>query len=396
MSFCGTEEDRDAQGDAAKAQSDKTCDDPKHPCPKKCKPIDAIRIVSVEFRSDHQLLKDHDKNWEDGGTRFKKPDWTPARSNPVSHTMDLPVELVLTFEVSPADACPEVGDIVGTGPGKLRFEKSGVSFTPGKQSLTLTSTEKLDKVIQALAFDISWSATKVSAGFTPATTATTMFVTMDTPSTPRSPGVTLKRMRHAVAATGGAASLDPHTIVKHVISKWNEFNLDVQFDNEWELADDKTFPVGHKKAGQLIGADCQTIVRHAESVIKMVGCPGKAEAIVVWAKVPSPSKGEENAFPRPNVVDPVQQHNTFRKPDPKRSSWVAGLVDGAGGLNKFEACLRFTHPEGSKLPNAVRYYPGGVTAVMADANQVIRVFTSLSWCDVSVDPPVAREVIHTY
>ena len=396
MAFCGSEEDRDKQGDAAKAQSDKPCDDASEHCPKKCKPIDGIHIRSLEIKSDHGLLKDHDSNWNDGGARFAKPEWTPAKSNPVSHTMDLPVEVELTFEVTPPDACPETGDIVGTGPGKLRFEKTAFTFSAGKHSVVLKSTEKLEKKIQALAFDIDWATHNVSASFSPGKTSTTMYVTMSTPQTPRSPGVTLKRMRHAVDATGGAGSLDPHVIVKHVISKWNEFNLSVAFNNEWELADDKTFPPGHRKAGQLVGADCQTIVRHCESVIKMVGCPGKAEAIVVWAKVPTPAKAEENAFPRPNVTDPEQRHNSFRKPDPRRNDWIAGLVDGSGGLNRYEACLRFTYPEGGPGPGATKYYPGGVTSVMSNANQVIRVFTNMSWCDISVDPAVARQIIFTY
>lgn len=395
MSFCETEEQRNRQGDAAKAQSSAACDDTNQPCPMKCKPIAAIRILSLEFRSDDGLLTDYDKDWNNGGTPFPKPQWTPARSSPVSHSMGVPVEVVLTFEVSPPDACPETGDILGIGPGMIRFEKVAVVFAGGTRSVTLKSAEKLDQKIQEMDFAVGWTANKISVGFSPGVTSTKMFVTMDKPLTPRSPGVTLKRMRHAVTTTGAAASLDPHKIVKTVISAWSEFNLAVQFDNEWELADGKRYPSG-PKAGQLIGADCQTIVRHTESVIKMVGCPGKTEAIVVWAKVPTPAKGEENTWPSPNVVDPKQPHNSFRKADPKRIAWVAGLVDSKGGLNKYEACLRFTHPEGSVAAGAMKYYPGGVSTVRFSANEVINVFSFMSWCDLSVDPYVAREVIHKY
>lgn len=359
-----------------------------HPCPS-CKPIVAIRLISVKFLSDHALLKNYAADWKDGGSRFPKPEWTAATQSPVSHTMDQLVRLEVEIEVSPPDACVETATLHGQGPGGMIFEKTGVTFSPGRSKISLTSDKKLEKKIQEFSFSVSWSTPGASVAISPSQTANTIFVTMGTPTTPRQPGVTLKRMRHAVKATGAANSLDPHEIVKHVLSKWSTFNLNQVYDNEWELADDATDPV----TGDLIGADCQTIVRHTESVIKMVGCPGKSEFIVVWAKVPTPAHGEENPAYVPNVVNPEQWHNNFRPPDPAKARWLAGLVDGSGGLNKYEACLRFTYPEGSSAPGAKKYYAGGV-GVMGNANEVIRVFTSMSW--INIDTLEVKAVIHTY
>jgi hypothetical protein len=368
----------DAGLSAAGADAGTTCGDggvgdASH-CPP-CSPIASIKIVSLKFLSDHGLLKDYNTDWNDGGSPFPKPEWTTANQYPVSHTMDKPVEVEVEIEIDPPNACAETGTLHGDGPGGMVFEKSGVSFSPGKSKITVTSDRNLEKKIQELNFSVNWSTRGTSVSIAPSQTANRMYVTMGTPVTPRWPGVTLKRMKHAVSATGAANSLDPHQIVKHVLSKWSSFNLSQVYDNEWELADDAT-----DAAGNLIGADCQTIVRHTESVIRMVGCPGKSEFIVVWAKVPAPAVGVENPAYIPNVVNPPQRYNSFRPPNPAKATWLAGLVDGSGGLNKYEACLRFTYPEGSPAASAKKYYAGGV-GVFISPNQVIRVFTTMSWID---------------
>jgi hypothetical protein len=364
------------------------------PCPLQCKPIASIAITAVKFLSDHGLLKDYDTDWKDGGAVFPKPEWTPAKQAPISHTMDQAVQIEVTLQVTPADACPETGTLHGEGPGGMTFEQTGVSFKPGEIKLTLTSdaAHKIEKKIQELNFQISWTSPGTSVSVSPSTTSNTMFVTMGTPTAPRQPGITLKRMRHAVKATGGANSLDPHAIVKSVMSKWSSFNLSQVYDNEWELADDKTYPSG-PKAGQLVGADCQTIVRHTESVIRMVGCPGKADFIVVWAKVPTPTHGEENLAYTPNMSSPKRWYNDNRPSRADRASWRATLVDGSGGQNRYEACLRFTYPEGSSSTADMKYYAGGVD-VFNNANEVIGVFTTMSWRDENTG--LVTDAIHTY
>jgi hypothetical protein len=356
------------------------------PC--KCKPITAIKLVSVEFLSDHKLLKDHDADWDDGGSRFAKPEWTQARQHPISHTMDKEVEIKVTIEVEPSDACPETGTLKGEGPGGMVFEKKGVNFKPGKQEIQLKSDKKVEKKIQELDFSIDWSTQGTSVSISPTKTSNIMFVTMDTPTTPAGrPGITLKRMRHSVKAAGGANSLDPHKIVKHVMSKWSSFNLSVVYDNAWELGDDKTYPPGHPQAGDLVGADCQTIVRHTDKIIKMVGCPGVAEFIVVWAKVPTPTTGEENPAYTPNMSSPKQWYNSHRPFDAAKARWRATLVDHGGGQNRYEACLKFEHG------GVKKYYAGGV-GQLNNANEVIKVFKTMSWRDE--DTGTVKDTIHTY
>jgi hypothetical protein len=354
-----------------------------------CKPISSIKLLRIAFKSDHDLLKDYDADWKDGGVRFPKPEWTPAAQHPVSHTMDLKVELELTFEVLPKDACTETGDLRGEAPDSLVFEKKGITFSAGEVKVTVKSDKPLVKKIQELSFKVDWTVSGTSAGVTPSSTTNKLFVTMGTPTTPPAqPGITLKRMRHAVKATGGAGSLDPHKIVEHVMSKWSSFNLNQVYDNAWELADD-----ARDGAGDLIGADCQTIVRHTDDVIKMVGCPGKAEFIVVWARVPTPTKGEENLAYTPNMSSPKQWHNSNRPANPARAHWRATLEDHGGGLNRYEACLRFTYPAASADLADRKYYAGGV-GKLSNANQVIKVFKTMSW--LNEDAGALAGVIHTY
>lgn len=342
--------------------------------------ITSISIKSITFLSDHNLLQDYDRDWRNGGSRYPKPEWIPSTQHPISHTMDENIQLKIELEVNGANA--ETGDILGEGPNGMKFSAKGVNFQHGMPPLTLTSDTKLAKEIQELDLSIKWSVKNISAPITPTQTKNTVFVTMDTPRTqPRRPGITLKRMRQAVQDTASTRSLNPHTIVNRIMSRWGSFNLAVVYDNAWELADNPT-----------LGADCQTIVRYTQNIIDMVGCPGISEFIVVWAKVPTPTKGEENLGTIPNVTRPPQWYNDFNPTVASRARWFAGLVDHGDGLNNYEACLRFEHG-GTK-----KYYAGGV-GVKNNANEVIKVFKKMAW--LSPAPPVTgglkiEDTIHTY
>lgn len=174
-------------------------------CP--CKPISSIRIVSIEFLSDHKLLKNYTSDWNDGGSRFPKPEWTPANQYPVSHTMDKPVEIKLTIEVLPSDACSETGTLRGIGPGGLKFEKSGYTFRPGTQTLSLISDKDLEKKVQVLDFRIQWNVQGASGPITPPETANKVYVTYDTP---RGSMCTQKRIEWLCTTCNGSSKLtDP-------------------------------------------------------------------------------------------------------------------------------------------------------------------------------------------
>lgn len=332
--------------------------------------IETIAVASVTFSSDHGLLTDNAKTWGNLGKKIPEPEWTAKAQHPISHTMNERVKLRVTLDVKPKGAVPQKGKLVGKGPNGLKF-KADVTFKAGEVTVTLDSgSTKLAKKLQKLDLALEWSVKGVEGIGALSTTHTPTFVTLDTPRTPtRRPGVTVKRMEKAIAATSIPASTDPPKIVKSVIGTWSRYNLKVAYSNAWELGSDKKDPT----TGKLVGADCQTIVRFTQNVISMVGVPGTAEFVVVWAKVASPTKGEESLNARNHMTRPPQWHPD-RKTDASKKRWAAALVDKSGGLNNYEAALRFTH--GGK-----RYYPGGVDAVFKNPDQVVKVFTTMSWVD---------------
>lgn len=333
----------------------------------------SVSIASVTYRSDHGVLKEFEGGWNDGGTVISEPEWTPTAQHPISHTFGEKVKVRVTLNVTPKDAPVFSAYLRGDGPGDLDFRKR-VRLRGGRQTVTLTSVAKLPESIQEYDLRIKWRYTlrDTTQGPEIGETATTAFLTMGDPATPsRRTGITTKRMRQAIKAISGSSSQDPHAIAKHVIGKWNHFNLDVAYWNAWELGDDKTNP----ETGELVGADCQTIVRYTENVIGMAGVPGKAEFIVVWAKVKKPEKARANPVSDGHMGNPRQYHNDHFDDVDDRAGWIAYLIDGNNRPNNYEAALRFTHG-GQKL-----YYPGGVLAVMENADEVLRVFGSMSWVD---------------
>ncbi len=336
-------------------------------------PFESIAVTALAFRSDHGLLKDNDADWTDGGAPIPEPEWTPAKQHPISHTLGEKVRVRVTLTVTPEDAPPFAAMLRGDGPGDVDFRRS-VRLRGGTQTVDLESVAPLPRAIRELDLSIRWRYTfrDTTEGPEIGETRTTAFLTLGRPTTPsRRPGVTVRRMRQAVKAIAGAGSRDPHAIAKHVIGKWSRFNLDVAYWNAWELGDDKVDP----ETGQLIGADCQTIVRYTENVIGMAGVPGQAEFVVVWAKVKRPEKALANPVHAGHMGNPRQLHNDHFSSRSERRGWVAYLIDGNNRPNNYEAALRFTHG-GEKL-----YYPGGVRAVMSHADQVLRVFGSMSWVD---------------
>ncbi|RMG07694.1 MAG: hypothetical protein D6731_23210 [Planctomycetota bacterium] len=348
--------------------------------------IERAKLQSVRFLSDHGLLLDNDRDWDGDGEKYPEPEWTPERSAPLSHTLGETVRVEVTLKTEPEDAEPVPVVLRGEG-GGLRFEKR-LELGGGVHRIVLES-EGFERKIQRVDLGLDWSLTanEDALPLEPARTEHEVYVTYATPTDPaRVKGITLKRMRKAVEAASAARSLDPHVVVRKVMSKWGNFNLKVAYYNAWELGEDE-----RDADGSLVGADCQTIVRFARNVIKMVGLPGEAEFVVVWAKVETPAKGEVSPNARNHMTRPRQYYNDHAEtPDPERRSWIAALVDGSGGLNNYEAALLFEH--GGKR----KFYPGGVSAVMDDADQVIGVFTTMSWVDTRDFKAGAKEHIYRY
>jgi len=315
------------------------------PCP--CKPISAIKLVSLTFTSDHNLLKNYTANWKDGGARFPKPEWTPGTQHPVSHNMDKQVSVEVEIEVTPADACEETGALRGAGPDGMLFEQKGVSFKPGRFKVKLTSDKKLPKKVNAFDFKIAWSIIGTSVSISPSSTTNRMFVTYDTPynDTPYENGVTLKRMEWVC----GKCSEDSngHASVKKIHDSTGSFDLSA------------STPSPHWKIAGGANAQCMDLATFYMLATEMLGLRS-GEVVYLYPKPGKTTKESLSGLDNEKRAvagsapahSPVTTHKSINPVE------KVLLVDRSGGWNNFEACYRFTHPDTTGAMKT-RYYAGG-------------------------------------
>lgn len=316
----------------------------------------------LTFRSDQGLMRDNTEDWSTAGSPYPEPEWkalSPDRSvsAPISHTRDRNIDIELGFDVVPVAASPATVTIEGESDVDfLRFSHSGTEAGGTGRRVPMTSVGKLPDAVEAIrgkfvTWKVKWGTWEHEVG---RTGPFDIFVTMSDPLAPAE--VTTRRMAKAVELVASSPTLDPHTIVKTIMFNWTAFNLDVQYANPWNLADDME-----------TGAQCIDLVRFVDAVIGTVGVPGTARAVVVWARPTSATVAEERPWPHGGMSS-----GEF-PPYPGQPSWSAALLDGDLRPNNYEAALKFTDG------GVTLYYPGGVPIVVATAGEVLRVFTCLAW-----------------
>lgn len=321
-------------------------------------------IRTITFRCDHGVMKDNTSDWTDSGAPYGEPEWYTVRdkviSHPISQTRDTNVLVELGLDVLPENAPSAPVRLSGrSSEPALNFDFAGTLDGGLNRRLTMTSTGKLPDTIRAVrnaqvAWTMEWRGWRHEIG----RTEHGIFVTAAAPYS--SADVTEKRMRKAVEITGSVAEriggIDPHAMVREIMRFWGTYNLHVQYSNAWELADNID-----------TGAQCIDIVRFVQAVLRMVGVPGTATAVVVWALPGSPLVPVESLWPH-GGLHTVANH-------PAHPAWFAGLMDINGCPNAFEAALRFDHG------GVRRYYPGGVSMnrTYTTAQDVLYIFQCYAW-----------------
>lgn len=329
-------------------------------------PAGAVTLKSVRFLSDHHVMKDNRADWENSGTLFAKPDWVAGNgpSAPISHNRATNIGAEVTFDVNAATPSVPFTITGRSAKGFLTFTGSG-TLTPGSnQSAILTSAAATPDAItafrgQSIVWTVQIGTARQSLG---AMSGLDLFVTMAAPRRPDE--VTYKRMAKAVELTGSIHTLDPHELVHGIMLNFGAYNLDVQYANAWQMADNIR-----------LGAQCIDIVRFVMGLIETVGCPGLAEAKLIWAAPTDPSRARED-----NYLGGHSLHDY--PPHPDHPTWGAGLIDANACPNNFEAALKFTHGD-------TRYYPGGVPlidaggrkVIFSSAQQVLEIFQYLAWLE---------------
>jgi len=161
-------------------------------------------------------------------------------------------------------------------------------------------------------------------------------------------------MKRSIEEAEAANSLNPHEIVETVIQNQGAFCLACARDNAWRVPE--------------LGGDCQSIVRFAEKVVKMVGVPGTFEHRRIYAIESAPTVAiDVNSF-HGGLCQDVRTHAS--------EPWTLILTDAGNGLNCYEAVARLT------ACGSTRLYPGGVPGVVLDnKDDLLNVFRALSWIE---------------
>lgn len=322
------------------------------------------RIASITFQSDHGLLKDNTADWTRSGGLYGEPEWSAAGgkavSRPISQTKNTNVQVEVGLDVLPENAPTAPVRLAGrSSEAALTFDFAGSLDGGRDRRLALTSAGKLPDTIRGLEDkEIVWTIDWRGWNHEIARTRHTVFVTADTPSPAAE--ITDKRMRKAIeigsTVVGIVGGIDPHPMVREIMRNWGTYNLQVQYANEWELA------------GNIAqGAQCIDIVRFVQSVLRMVGVPGTATAVVVWAQPGTPTVAVESLWPH-GGLHTVPNH-------PAHPDWFVGLIDANGCPNAFEAALRFDYG------GLLRYYPGGVPVddIYSTPQDVLNIFQCYAW-----------------
>jgi hypothetical protein len=330
-------------------------------------------------------MKDNRGDWENTGSLFPKPEWESAnagsKSAPISHDRNTKVAVELIYDVSTVASDVPFTIIGQSSKGFLRFSGSGILSAGGEQVSLLSSALATPNAISAFRNEsITWSIQSPSGSQTLGTIlGLDVFVTMAPPQ--HADEVTYKRMAKAVELTASIHTLDPHELVHGIMLNFGAYNLDVQYNNAWNMADNIK-----------LGAQCIDIVRFVMGLIETVGCPGTAEAKLVWAQPTAPAQAVESDY--------VGGHSLHDyPPHPAHPTWGAALIDANACPNNFEAALKFTHGD-------TRYYPGGVSlidrfgrkVIFRDAQQVLEIFQYLAWIeDASIRKKwIAQEFLISY
>lgn len=319
-------------------------------------------LKSLKFTSDHGVMKDNTRDWENLGSIFPQPEWAirpdgRVSSHPISHTKDRNVSVELGFDVLPETAASSSIKITGSSDvSYLSFDHTGTESGGKDKMAAMTSVGKLPNRVdfiknRYIIWKMKWDHWEHAIG---RSGPHTIFTTMNMPLNPTE--VTYKRMALAVDLVSKTGTLVPHEIVRNIMFRWTRYNLDVTYHNAWQLADDLE-----------TGAQCIDLVRFVQGILSTVGSPGTAVAVVVWAQPTTPFTAIESPWPHSGMSSPTVP------PHPHHPTWGAALLDGDCRPNNFEAALKFDHS------GVVSYYPGGVRAVLSSSDEVLRVFNCLAW-----------------
>jgi hypothetical protein len=272
-----------------------------------------IQVVAVNFESDHKKrMTDKDypipegktASFDSGGAPFAQ-DWAWKRdsstlvtqTHPVSHTGDQKVILSVTVRLEGRSTVKGTlfGRASGDGvPAGMKFVAHSQTFHLGEMVVKVESNKALVKQIAKAQFNVDWQVLGPGLHSVPIISSSRwvlapvvrsqneLFVTMGEPQFEDELEITYGRMAHAVEKANAAMKLvvgtDSQQIVASLASAPQLFGE--TSGGAWLLA---------RNPGSR--ADCITICKYIVAIVKLVGLPGTAEAVIVYVQPKVQPKG---------------------------------------------------------------------------------------------------------
>jgi hypothetical protein len=358
-----------------------------------------VTLRSLEFLTDHGVLKENDADWTDSGTLIPAPEWTSQKSSPVSLHAPNTLRLKALLQIRSRAKKPIDGTFVGTGNKPWSSLQAPTALQPKSVEVEVAAVGEIPDVVGTLNIPaISWKVVVSDKDYVVGRSGPhTLYVTYGQPIVEGRPedGVTTRRMRTALEwyqkanARGGTLFV----LINRMFKRFKWLNAHPQKKDRLMKAG---FPTYFEQGGawplaewERYSGECQAIVRLIRGIKNQLGIPGTAELMYVSADAA-------------DHLTPVIRNDGGEPTGPHPDRFFYALVDRKVvinglyttddvGFNAFEAYMKFSLTVGGD--SWVAWYGGGIGLVdVVDANDpaavaelergLIRVFYALAECSV--------------
>ncbi len=367
-------------------------------------------VQTVEFTSDHNLLRDNRTDFLKSGERFKDVEWNrPDNYNvPITHTRDQKLTLKLGVDLTNIPNGTNFTIRGASSTEAFRFQSGVLQAAGPRQTITLTATNALPSQVQRLEGTIGWflklnpgaaNEKEISLGNTRHRVYTTfgrpnVGATAGSPEGQPGQQVTEIRINLAVErasaafeeAVANSGSTNPKVArIVLELTQQHVFNLMKNVAMFTDPVEKGWLVPGswqQEDANGKKGSDCISGAKFVEAVVKMIGFEGVTiETKAYFAKsVAEPTKAVEGPVPF------IERANGKER---------ALLFDSGENHNNFEATIVLTQGD------RTLYFPLGAGRLVFDhPDKVLTLFKFFAWSTrvegTKIWRPIQTDIIHTY
>ncbi len=350
-----------------------------------------VILLSLEFLSDHGLMKENDADWANTGPLIPAPEWRPNRARPVSVDTASTLQLKARVNVRTRSSKQVEGRLIGVGKDAWSSFRGDITLSPGTKEVEVTADGPLPNLMGEVTIpSISWKVAIEGGEYVAGTSGPhVLYTTCAAPIEDGRPedGVTTRRMTTATrwyCATGDAVEVldiieewfkrfPAYILSFDMLSRKQQKYLDKHKDlkNRMTQAGFSAYMKGAVGGAwplaefEKYGGECQAIVRFIRGLKNQIGLPGTAEVKYVNA--------DASDYMTPVIKD---RGSRVTGPDKKKNYALVDREVKVGkaytqaevGWNNFEAYMKFTYDDGAGSAQ-VAWFGGGVGKIgQVDAN----------------------------